>query len=54
MRAQDEFSFPCKRDLKKQGKFGSDASAAHEASYFRMRECGNGAGEPKSPTTFSN
>ena len=54
MSTQGEFRFPRKRDLKKQGKFGSDAPATREALYSCMRKHGNGANEPKSPTPFSN
>ena len=54
MQTQGEFRFPRKRDLKKQGKFGSDVPAAREALYSCMRKRGNGADEPKSPPLFSN
>ena len=45
---------PAQRDLKKQGKSGSDAPAPREALYSCMREHGNGADEPESPPSFSN
>jgi len=43
-----------KADLKKQGKSGLDAPAPREALYLCMRERGNGADEPESPSSFSN
>jgi len=45
-------SLPPEADFKKQGKFGSDAPASREALYSCMREHGNGADKPKSPTPF--
>jgi hypothetical protein len=42
------------RGSQKQGKSGSDAPAALEALYWCMRESGNGADEPESPTPFAN
>ncbi len=52
--SQGEFRFPRKRDLKKQGKSGSDGLAPREALYSRMRERGNSVDEPESPPPFSN
>ena len=47
-------SLPAERDLKKQGKSGSDGPAPREALYSRMRERGNGTDGPESPPPFSN
>jgi len=42
------------RTSKKQGKFGSDIPASHEALSSRMRERGNGIDGPESPPSLSN